>query len=213
MNRIRVLLVDDHEIVRDGLRLVIDAQPDMQVVGEVAGGRDAVERAPAIGAQVAVMDIAMPEGNGLAATRELKRVCPRIAVVALTRYDEDAYVHALLGAGASGYVLKRSPSSELVAAIRGAAGGGRYLDTGLGARLAGAIRPAVTGGPAKITERETEVLRLMARGHSNKDIADRLAISVKTVEVHKANPMKKLGLRGRIDVVRSAVLQGWLLDT
>ena len=159
------------------------------------------------------MDISMPETNGLIATRELKRACPDVAVVALTRHDDDAYVQELLRAGASGYVLKQSPSSELLAAIRAAAHGRQYLDTGLGARLAAAVgRRTVGHSQPRLSERETEVLRMMARGHSNKDIAETLNISIKTVEVHKANAMKKLGFRGRIDVVRYAVLQGWLQD-
>jgi two-component system, NarL family, response regulator NreC len=210
---IRVLLADDHESVRQGLKLLIDAQPDMTVVEQVATGRAAIERAPRAGVQVIVMDVAMPDMNGLAATRDVKRACPDVAVVAWTRHDDEAYVHELFGAGASGYVLKRSPSSELLAAIRAAAIGGRYLDTGLGARLAGAIGRGVdAGGPPRISDREKEVLRMMAVGYSNKAIADALSISVKTVEVHKANAMKKLTLRGRIDVVRYAVLQGWLHD-
>jgi len=210
---IRVLLADDHESVRQGLKLLIDAQPDMTVVGQAATGRTAVEYAPQTSPHVVVMDVAMPDLSGLAATRELKRAMPDVAVVAWTRHDDEAYVHELLGAGASGYVLKRSPSSELLAAIRAAATGGRYLDTGLGARLAGAIgRSDDAASPPRISDREKEVLRMMAVGHSNKAIADTLSISVKTVEVHKANAMKKLDLRGRIDVVRYAVLQGWLHD-
>jgi two-component system, NarL family, response regulator NreC len=210
---IRVLLADDHESVRQGLKLLIDGQPDMTVVEQAATGRAAVERAPQSGAHVVVMDVSMPDLNGLAATRQLKRAHPDIAVVAWTRHDDEAYVQELLGAGASGYVLKRSPSTELLAAIRAAASGGRYLDTGLGARLAGALgRHADAGAPPRISDREREVLRMMALGHSNKATAEELSISVKTVEVHKANAMKKLALRGRIDVIRYAVLQGWLHD-
>jgi two-component system, NarL family, response regulator NreC len=213
MNPIRVVLAEDHETVRQGLKLLIDAQPDMTVVDEVPNGSVVVARSRMTKPNVVVMDIAMPETNGLAATRELKQACPEVAVVALTRHDDDAYVHELLNAGASGYVLKRSPSSELLAAIRAAAEGRRYLDTDVGARLAGSITRTTTGRlQPRITDRENEVLRLMALGHSNKDIADALTISVKTVEVHKANAMKKLGLRGRIDVVRYAVLRGWLQD-
>jgi DNA-binding NarL/FixJ family response regulator len=183
----------------------------MTVVDEVSDGRLAVERAAAARPDVVVMDVSMPGMNGLTATRELKSARPGVAVVALTRHDDDAYVHELLGAGASAYVLKRSPSTELLAAIRAAADGRRYLDTGLGARLAVTMSQSAAT-PQRVTDRENEVLRLMALGHSNKDIADALDISIKTVEVHKANAMKKLGFRGRIDVVRYAVLQGWLRD-
>jgi two-component system, NarL family, response regulator NreC len=215
VNRIRVLLAEDHETVRQGLRLLIDQQRDMTVVDEVANGRLAVERARTGDPDVVVMDISMPEMNGLLATRELRRGCPALGIVALTRHDDEAYVQQLLAAGASGYVLKRSPSSELLAAIRAVANGRQYLDTTLGARLVGVLRgaSAVRGGPStRPSDRENEVLRLVAVGYSNMDIGSQLNISVKTVEVHKARAMKKLGLRGRIDVVRYAVLQGWLRD-
>jgi DNA-binding NarL/FixJ family response regulator len=132
----------------------------------------------------------------------------------LTRHHDDAYVQELLGAGASGYVLKRSPSSELLAAIRAAATHRSYLDVSLGARLAGGMRKSAARGPGspQVSERENQVLRLVAKGHSNKEIASELGISAKTVEVHKANAMKKLGFRGRIDVVQYALLQGWLRE-
>jgi two-component system, NarL family, response regulator NreC len=212
---IRVMLAEDHETVREGLKLLIDAQPDMEVVCEAENGRAAVERAGAVAPNVVVMDIAMPEANGLVATRELRRACPDAAIVVLTRYDEDAYVQELLGSGASGYVLKRSPSTELLAAIRAAAAGRTYLDVGIGARVAGTIRKSAGSTPATpvVSDRENQVLRLVAHGHSNKEIASSLGISVKTVEVHKANAMRKLGFRGRIDVVQYALLQGWFRGT
>jgi two-component system, NarL family, response regulator NreC len=212
---ILVLLAEDHETVREGLKLLIDAQPDMRVVGEVASGRGVVQRTIALGPHVVVMDIAMPEMNGLDATRELKHACPNTAVVVLTRHDDNAYVQELLRGGASGYVLKRSPSAELLAAIRAAASGRSYLDPALGARLAGGMRRGSAGlSPPNpgVSEREKQVLRLVAHGHSNKEIANSLGISVKTVEVHKANAMKKMDFHGRIDVVRYAMLQGWLQD-
>jgi DNA-binding NarL/FixJ family response regulator len=218
MDTIRVLLAEDHETVRQGLKLLIDAQVDMQVVADVPNGRLAVEQVRVLRPtpHVAVIDVSMPEMNGLAATRALLDVAPAVAVVALTRYSDDSYVQALLGAGASGYVLKQSDSTELLHAIRQTAAGGRYLDTALTSRVAGAFiarhaRPAAQT-PGRVTDREAEVLRLIAVGHSNKEIAAQLDISVKTVEVHKANAARKLGLRGRIDIVRYAVLQGWLKD-
>jgi two-component system, NarL family, response regulator NreC len=208
---IRVLLAEDHETVREGLRLLVNAQGDMEVVAEVGNGRAAVESAAALAPDVVVLDLSMPGVSGLSAARALKASGAPGAVVALTRYDDAAYVHELLEAGAAAYVLKQSPSEELVRAIRIAAGGGHYLDP--------AIAPAdVPRDPRRrsttprATEREIEVLRLIALGHSNKDIGTSLAISVKTVEVHKANGMRKLGLRGRIDVVRYAVMNGWLVD-
>jgi DNA-binding NarL/FixJ family response regulator len=212
---IRVLLAEDHETVRQGLKLLIDGQSDMQVVGEAGNGRVAVEQAQALSPKVVVLDVSMPEMNGLAATRALAQKVPDAAVVALTRYGDDAYVQALLSAGASGYVLKQSTPGELLNAIRAAAEGKRYLDASLATRVAGAFMarfaPPHTQ-PPRITDREAEVLRLIAVGHSNKEIAASLNLSVKTVEVHKANAMRKLGLAGRIDIVRYALLQGWLTD-
>jgi DNA-binding NarL/FixJ family response regulator len=212
--KIRVLLAEDHEIVRHGLRLLIDRQPDMEVVGEAGDGVAAVERAGALKPTVAVVDVSMPAMNGLAATKAIRERTPTTAVVALTRYDDDAYVQELMNAGAVGYVLKQSPSGELVDAVRAAATGRRHLDRSLAARVAGTMLNARgrRTAPPPITERETEVLRLMALGHSNKEIAATLDLSVKTVEVHKANAMRKLGLTGRTDVVRYALLQGWLRD-
>jgi DNA-binding NarL/FixJ family response regulator len=203
----RVLLADDHETVRQGLKLLLDAQPDIEVVGEAADGRAALSQVQRTKPHVVVMDVSMPDLNGLAATRA-------VAVVALTRHSDDAYVQELLGAGASAYVLKQSASSELLRAIRAAAAGQRYLDAALAARAADAYLARHGGRQPHptISERETNVLRMMALGHSNKEIASALDISVKTVEVHKANGMRKLGLRGRIDVVRYAVLHGWLQD-
>jgi DNA-binding NarL/FixJ family response regulator len=214
VTRIRVVLAEDHATVRQGLKLLVNGQPDMEVIGEVGDGRTAVACIQELHPTVAVVDISMPEMNGLAATRAIHRGSPQTAVVALTRYDDEAYVHELMAAGALGYVLKQSASRELLAAIRAAARGTRYIDSALGGRVAGTlIKPRGPVAPrSRITERETEVLRLMARGHSNKEIAAALDVSVKTVEVHKANAMRKLGLRGRIDVVRFAVLQGWLQE-
>jgi two-component system, NarL family, response regulator NreC len=206
---IRVVLAEDHETVREGLRLLIDGQPDMQVVAEVADGRAAVEATTALAPDVVVLDLSMPGMSGLAAARELKSAGTSSAIVALTRYDDDAYVQQLLDSGAAAYVLKQSASSELVRAIHSAAGGIRYLDPAL-PPVDAPRDPRRRASTPRVTERELEVLRLIAVGHSNKDIAAALTISVKTVEVHKANAMRKLGLRGRTDVVRYAVINGWL---
>lgn len=215
MTRIRVLLAEDHETVRQGLKLLLDAQPDLEVVGEAPDGRAAAELAQALRPDVVVMDVSMPAVNGLAATRRLRQVASTVAVVVLTRHGDEAYVQALLGAGASGYVLKQSPSSELLRAIRAAAAGDHHLDATLAARAADAYvaRHGTRQAQPAITDREADVLRRMALGHSNKEIADALEISVKTVEVHKANAMRKLGLTGRVDIIRYGVLQGWLYDT
>lgn len=207
---IRVLLAEDHETVREGLRLLLDAQTDMEVVATVGDGRAAVEHARTLKPDVVVLDLTMPGMSGLAAARALTTTGGPTVVVALTRHNDGAYVQELLAAGASAYVLKQSASSELLRAIRISVAGGKYLDPGLPPQ----DTPDVRRRPntPRVTDREVAVLRMMAVGHSNKDIAGTLDISVKTVEVHKANAMRKLSLRGRADVVRYAVLNGWLRD-
>jgi DNA-binding NarL/FixJ family response regulator len=214
MKKIRVLLAEDHETVRQGLRALLGMREDIEVVGEAADGRVAVDRIKALQPDVAVIDVSMPGMSGLETTRTVQEVTPKVAVVALTRHADDAYVQELLAAGAMGYVLKQSSIDELLKAIRAAAAGERYLDGALVARNARAYLSRYSAPQSRppISEREASVLRLMAIGHSNKEIASALDIAVKTVEVHKANAMRKLKLRGRIDVVRYAVLSGWLQD-
>ena len=212
--RLRILLVDDHITVRHGLKLLIDAEPDMGVIAEASDGEAAVQRALQLTPDVIVMDISMPGMNGLVATRKLKQLLPRVAIVTLTRHADDAYLQELLRAGASGYVLKQSAPTELLQAIRAASAGHHYLDSALTARVTagflGRQGKREAQPSALVTERESEVLRLIASGYSNKEIAGRLSLSVKTVEAHKANAMRKLDLTGRIDIVKYAVLQGWL---
>ena len=215
--RLRILLADDHVTVRQGLKMLIDSQDDMTVVSEASDGTAAVEQARTIRPDVVVMDISMPGMNGLVATRTLKQVQPDSVIVILTRHGDDAYLQDLLRAGADGYVLKQSAASELLQAIRATAARGQYLDSALTARvtagfLAKSGRKAQATG-VTVSERESEVLRLIAAGYSNKEIAAQLELSVKTVEVHKANAARKLGLKGRIDIVKYALLQGWLSDT
>ena len=214
---LRVLLADDHVTVRHGLKLLIDSQPDMIVVAEASDGASAVRRAQELKPDVIVMDISMPGMNGLFATRTLKQLQPDAAIVTLTRHGDDAYLQELLRAGVAGYVLKQSAPTELLQAIRAAAAGGQYLDSALTARVTAgflgkegkkAKKPAAT-----LSERESDTLRLIAAGYSNKEIAARLSLSVKTVEAHKANAMRKLELTGRIDIVKYALLQGWLHNT
>jgi DNA-binding NarL/FixJ family response regulator len=216
-NPLRILVADDHGTVRQGLKLLIDSQPDMRVVGEAADGDAVVQQAEALKPDIIVMDISMPGMNGLMATREVKREQPAVVIVALTRHEDDTYLEELLRAGASGYVLKQSAPQEFLQAIRAVAAGGIYLDPAMTSRVADGLldRNGAAAGRsrASISDRESEVLRLIAIGHSNKEVATKLNISVKTVEVHKANAMRKLGLNGRVDVVRYGVLQGWLYDT
>jgi DNA-binding NarL/FixJ family response regulator len=211
---LRILLADDHLTVSHGLKLLINSQPDMTVVAQASDGATALQRALELKPDVVVMDISMPGMNGLVATRKLKHLQPDTAIVTLTRHGDHAYLQELLRAGVSGYVLKQSAPTELLQAIRAAAAGGQYLDSALTARVtAGFLRKEGKGASkssATISERESEVLRLIASGYSNKEIAARLTLSVKTVEAHKANAMRKLDLKGRIDIVKYAVFQGWL---
>jgi DNA-binding NarL/FixJ family response regulator len=215
---LRILIVDDHAIVRQGLKLLIDSQPDMAVVGEAADGKAALEYAQSLNPDIVVMDISMPGMSGLRATRTLKQQQATVSIVALTRHDDDTYIEELLRAGASAYVLKHSPPAELLKAIRAVAAGGVYVDPAMTSRvadgiLAGPVETTSRAASVTITERESEVLRLVAVGYTNLEIAERLKISAKTVEVHKANAMRKLGMTGRVDVIRYAALQGWLYDT
>ena len=210
---LRILLADDHVTVRHGLKLLIDSQDDMQVVSEVSDGAAAITGALELHPDVIVMDISMPGMNGLDATKKLKQQQPGAAIITLTRHSDDAYLQELLRAGVLGYVLKQSAPAELLQAIRAAAAGEPYLDSTLAKRVTSGFMAkegrASTAG-AVLSDREAEVLRRIAAGYSNKEIAARLDLSVKTVEAHKANAMRKLGLGGRIDIVKYAVLQGWL---
>ena len=214
---LRIVLADDHVTVRHGLKLLIDSQPDMEVIAEASDGETAVRNAVSLKPDVVVMDISMPGMTGLVATRALKQQRPETAVVTLTRHSDDAYLQELLRAGVSGYVLKQSAPAELLQAIRAAAAGGQYLDSALTARVTAQFLAKdgkrVQKAGATLTERESDVLRLIASGYSNKEIAARMALSVKTVEAHKANAMRKLDLGGRIDIVKYAVLQGWLQNS
>ena len=214
MSKICVLLADDHLMVRDGLRMLINTQPDMMVVGEADNGHAVVALALELQPDVVVMDIAMPELNGLKATEQLKALDSNIKILTLTRYAEDAYLQPLIKAGVNGYVLKQSASDELVRAIRAVAAGKSYFDPALMERVVGhtaGTRP-VRGVPAEknLSHREEEVLRLIAWGYLNKEIAARLKISIKTAEAHKANAMAKMGMKSRIDIVRYALLNNWL---
>ncbi len=213
---LRILIADDHAIVRQGLKLLIDSQPDMKVIAEAATGDAAVDQATVLKPDVVIMDVSMPGLNGLLATRTLKQRQPQTAIVALTRHEDKSYLEDLLRAGASAYVLKQSPPTEFLRAVRAVAAGGIYVDPSMTPQVADgllAARPRAGAEPGRLTERESEVLRLVAVGHSNVEIAEKLDISVKTVEVHKTNAMRKLGLTGRVDVIRYGVLQGWLYDT
>jgi DNA-binding NarL/FixJ family response regulator len=214
MTKLRIVLADDHETVREGLKMIVNAQDDMEVVGFAGDGREAVAMAQELLPDVLVMDISMPKLNGLKATEKLNQVCPQVKVLTLSRHAEDGYLRELLAAGACAYVLKQSAPSELIHAIRAVAAGGKYIYPKLTAKVVDSYGERMSGGEAKgiLSDRESEVLRLIALGYSNKEIAARLSLSVKTIEVHKANAMRKLNLTSRIDLVRYAIFQGWLQD-
>ena len=215
--KIRILIADDHATMREGLRLLMNSQPDLEVVGEAADGRDAIRLAQQLMPDVLLMDISMPGMNGLDATKTVKDQCPSVRVLTLTRHTDDGFLKQLLAAGASGYALKLSSGDDLIRAIRTVSAGGTYIDPAIAGKLvSSAARSTIKTGPAPRvdwTEREEEVLRMIAWGHSNKEIASRLNVSVKTIEAHKANAMQKLNMTGRIDIVRYAVLRGWLQDS
>jgi DNA-binding NarL/FixJ family response regulator len=214
-SRIRVLLADDHATLRDALTLVINNQPDMVVVATAADGLQVVQMAPEVRPDVAVLDVSMPRMNGAEAAAELKRRSPDVALVALTRHADTAFVRTALKAGVSAYVLKQSPSARLLEAIRAVAAGGRYLDPAVEDQQVaepGTHSRRAKGNAQLLSAREEQVLRRVAWGFSNKEIASQLDISVKTVEIHKANAMRRVGLANRIDIVRFALLQGWLRE-
>jgi DNA-binding NarL/FixJ family response regulator len=214
--RLRIFLADDHELIREGLRSLVNSQPDMECVGEAGDGRAAVEQVQKILPDVAVLDVSMPGLNGLEAAKKLKACCSEVRLLTLTRHTDDGYLQQLLKAGVSGYVLKQSASSVLLTALRAVAAGNLFLDPAITGKVIGnyvgksAGRGERAGG--ELSEREEEVLRMIAWGYSNKEIAARLDLSVKTVEAHKANAMRKLDMLGRIDIVRFAILQGWMRD-
>jgi DNA-binding NarL/FixJ family response regulator len=214
MTKLRVFLADDHAVVREGLKALVNAQPGMEVSGEAADGRSACRLIQELQPDLVVMDVSMPEMNGAQATAQLRNECPHVKVLALTVHEDKGYLRQLLEAGASGYVLKRAAAQELIHAIRTVAAGGIYLDPAVAGKVVGNFvrHPPGKGLPpgAELSERETEVLRLIAAGHSNKEIAGRLALSVKTVETYKARSMEKVGLHSRADVVRYALQLGWL---
>jgi DNA-binding NarL/FixJ family response regulator len=213
MNKLRVLLADDHAIVREGLKALINSQPDLVVVGEAADGPTAVALTAELDPDVVVMDISMPGLTGAQATTQLRAARPDRKVLVLTVHEDKGYMRLLLEAGAAGYVLKRAAAAELIQAIRAVAAGQTYLDPVLaGSVVDHLVRPAVAVGPSvDLSEREAEVMRLIALGYSNKEIAVQLKVSVKTVETYKTRSMEKLHIRSRVDIVRYAARRGWLV--
>lgn len=212
-HKIRILLADDHETVREGLKAILSHERDLEIVGQAIDGQDVLRRAIELVPDMVIMDISMAGASGLEATAALKARYPRIKIIALTRHRDEALAHEMLRAGASGYVLKQSRAETLLQAVRSVVAGGTYLDPGIARLLVEqARRQGPETGPVPLSQREEEVIRAVAWGYSNKEIAAKLNLSVKTVEAHKANALLKLGLHGRVDVVRLALLKGWLSE-
>jgi len=208
----KVLLADDHAVLRDGLRMVLDAQPGLTVVGEAEDGRQAVEMVEALHPDVVVMDIAMPNMNGAEATRQIKRRFPGVKVLILTMHENQQYLAQIIKAGAIGCVLKRSAGSELVTAVRAAAHGESYFSPTLATMMLDSYRmhllEEVGDEAGLLTEREREILQLVAEGKSNQEIADLLVVSIKTVQTHRAHLMEKLGAHDRTELVKHAIRLG-----
>ncbi len=217
MNMVRILLADDHEVVRAGLRSLLDGSEGMQVVGEARNGLEACLQACALRPDVAVLDVSMPGLGGPETAERLARECPDVRILALTMHDDRAHLTRMLEAGAAGYVLKRAAADELVRAIRVVAAGGTYVDPTLAGRMLRTTSSARGTGdvpsPESLSGREEEVLRRIAWGQSNKQIGAELEISTKTVETYKARITDKLGLRSRTEMVRYALQQGWLSES
>jgi two-component system response regulator NreC len=213
---IKLLLADDHAVVRSGLRMLLDSNPELEVIGEAADGDEAIRNALAMRPDVVLMDLNMPPGkDGLTATAELKKQLPELSVLILTMHDDDEYLFRAIHAGASGYVLKNAPHEELLAAIRSVASGQAYLSPASTKRLMAQYVESVKRKDAAdsyetLSEREKEIVSLIAKGYSNKEVAEQLVISVKTVETHKSNIMEKLGLKTRPDLVKYALKKGLL---
>jgi DNA-binding NarL/FixJ family response regulator len=212
---IEVLLADDHEVVREGTRRFIDRTPGMKVVGEVANGIDAVEMAGQLWPDIVVMDVRMPGLNGLEATRRIKSEQPEIHVLILSAYEDDQYVFPLLDAGADGYLLKTTSGADVVSAIQTVCRGEKVLDPQITTKVVGRLtsqQPTYRGDEMleALTAREMEVLRAVACGKSNKEVAEALFLSVYTVQVHLRNIYGKMGVSNRTEAVTYALAQGWI---
>jgi DNA-binding NarL/FixJ family response regulator len=211
---LRLLLVDDHPVLRAGLKALLSAELDLEVTAEASSGLAAVLLVETLGLDLVVMDNSLPGLNGADATRQIKRMRPELPVLALSVHEEIPFVRMMLDAGASGYVLKRSACDELVRAVRRAVAGETYLDPAIASRLlrAGQRQPSAGGFGSRValSERESEVVRLLAQGLTMKELAQQLTLSTRTLETYRARAMEKLNLKTRADLVRYAVRCGWL---
>ncbi len=210
---IRILIADDHAVVREGIRMILESEPDFEVVGEATTGREAVDLVRRVRPHVVVMDISMPQMNGVEATREIRRISPETHVLILTMHEDESYVFQLLQLGAAGYVLKRAAASDLVEAVRAAARGEAFLYPSVARSVVQDYLERLRAGEGRdrydgLTEREREILVLLAEGLTNAQIAERLFISVKTVQTHRAHIMEKLDLHDRALLVRYAIRKG-----
>ncbi len=212
MSTIRILLADDHIMVREGTRRILEKEPDLKVVAEAGDGVEAVEMAQQVKPDVAVIDISMPVKNGIEATKEIKQKLPNTAVLVLTAYDDDEYVFAILEAGAAGYLLKNARSSEVIDAVRRVHEGESVLQPAIAKKVLRHIshEHAPANPVEPLTERELTVLRLAGRGLSNREIADALVVSPRTVQTHMANIFSKMGVGSRTEAVMLGLRRGWL---
>jgi len=208
---IRVLVVDDHAVVRSGLRHVLDAEDDIETVGEAGSAEESIRAAGELAPDVVLMDVMLGDGSGLDATPEVLRVAPDAKVLILSMQDDPRYVREAFAAGACGYVLKEAADTDVVVAVREVAAGNRYVHPALGAKIAAAdVTAAAKAESDPLSDREREVLRLLALGHTNQEIAKMLFISVRTAETHRAHVMQKLRLSTRAELVRYALAEGML---
>ena len=213
MTQIRILLVDDHAVVREGIKRLLAVHSDIAVIAEAGDGHEAVDQISQLHPDIVMMDVSMPGMSGIEVTRQLQAICPATKILALTVHEDEGYLREFFTAGAKGYLLKRAPTDEFVRAIRVVAEGGVYVDPRIAGRLVTSLQEShapPSRSRMELSERETEVMRLIALGYANKEIAAQLNISVKTVETYKARSMEKLGLTSRVDIVRLATEQGWL---
>ncbi|MEZ4637212.1 MAG: response regulator transcription factor [Caldilineaceae bacterium] len=213
MSKIRLLLVDDHEIVRAGLRMLFLAEPDMTIVGEAGSGQEALKLVRELKPDVVLMDVAMPGMTGIEATRQIKEASPDTAVLALTMYEDEQYFFEMIHAGAAGYIPKRAAPDDLVSAIRVVSQGNVFLYASLARYLVNEVinQPEVGASPSaadELTTREREVLVHIAEGSTNREIAEKLVISPKTVDRHRENIMRKLNLHNRVELVKYAIEKG-----
>jgi DNA-binding NarL/FixJ family response regulator len=210
---LRVFLADDHPVVLAGIKALVQANEHFVVVGEASDGRATVRMTTRLKPDILILDISMPELNGLKVAEMLAKACPSCKILVLTVHEDRGYVRHLLGLGVCGYLLKRSAAAELIRALDAIAAGGLYLDPAIASKAVGGAASRgeeELGGGSELSSRETEVIRLTASGHSNKSVATTLGIGVKSVETYKARAMDKLGFRSRVELVRFAVGKGWL---